>query len=75
MLHKDATYKTYKAFLEHIKTELDSEIKAVELRLSENTEFGTDDEKALTKARDHVFPSATRVLCTKHLKDDVKQYL
>ena len=75
MLHKDATYKTYKTFLEHVKTELDCEIEAVELRLSENIEFGTDDEKALTKAIDHVFPSATRVLCTKHLKDNVKHYL
>ena len=43
MLHKDATYKTYKSFLEHIKTELDCEIEAVELRLSESIEFGTDD--------------------------------
>lgn len=75
MLHKDATYKTYKSFLEHIKTELDCEVGAVELRLSENVEFGTDDEKALTKAIDHVFPSATRLLCTKHLKDNVKHYL
>ena len=75
MLHKDATYKTYKSFLEHVKTELDSEIGSVELRLSENIEFGTDDEKALTKAIDHVFPSATRLLCTKHLKDNVKHYL
>ena len=75
MLHKDATFKTYKSFLEQIKTELDSEIPAVELRLSENIEFGTDDEKALTKAIDHVFPSSTRLLCTKHLKDNVKHYL
>lgn len=75
MLHKDATYKTYKAFLEHVKTELESEVGAVELRLSQNMEFGTDDEKALTKAIDHVFPSATRLLCTKHLKDNVKHYL
>ena len=75
MLHKDATYKTYKTFLEHIKTELESDIGAVELRLPEHIEFGTDDEKALTKAIDHVFPSATRVLCTKHMKDNVKHYL
>ena len=75
MLHKDATYKTYKTFLEHIKTELESDIGAVELRLPEHIEFRTDDEKALTKANDHVFPSATRVLCTKHMKDNVKHYL
>ena len=45
MLHKDATFKTYNSFFEQIKTELDSEIAAVELRLLENIEFGTDDEK------------------------------
>ena len=45
------------------------------MRISENMEFGTDDEKALTKAIEHVFPSATRYLCTKHLKDNVKHYM
>jgi len=38
-------------------------------------EFGSDDEKALTKATDHVFPSANRYLCTKHLKDNVTHYI
>ena len=47
MLHKDATFKTYKSFLEHIAIETDNEVGAVELRLSED--IGTDDEKALTK--------------------------
>ena len=72
MFHTDATYK---AFLEHIKTETDCEVEAAELKLSESIEFGTDDEKALTKATDHVFLSATRLPCTKHLKDNVKHYL
>ena len=73
--HKDATYKTYKSFLEHIATELDSVVESLELRVSKQMEFGTDDKKALTKAIEHVFPSATRYLCTKHLKDNVKHYL
>ena len=38
-------------------------------------ELGSDDEKALTKAIEHVFPSARRYLCTKHLKDNIKFYL
>lgn len=33
MLHKDATYETYKTFLEHVETELDNDIGSVELRL------------------------------------------
>ena len=75
MLKRDATLKTYKYFLKQIKTELHSETAAVEFRLFENIEFGTDDEMALTKAIDHVLPSSTRLLCTKHLKDNVKHYL
>ena len=49
LLHKEATYKVYKTFLEHVATELDSEIGDVELRMSDKMEFGSDDEKALKK--------------------------
>ncbi|KAL3873324.1 hypothetical protein ACJMK2_036456 [Sinanodonta woodiana] len=45
------------------------------MRISENTKLVSDDEKALTKAIEHVFPSARRYLCTKHLKDNIKFYL
>ena len=75
MLHNDATFKTYKSFLEHVETELSQNVESLEIRLPENMEFGTDDEKALTKAIEHVFTNATRYLCTKHLKDNVKHYL
>jgi hypothetical protein len=34
-----------------------------------------DDEKALTKAIDSVFPASKRSLCNKHLKDNVSDYL
>ena len=64
LLHKEATYKVYKTFLEHVLTELDSEIDSVELRISDHMEFGSDDEKALTKAIDHTFPQAKQYLCT-----------
>ena len=37
--------------------------------------YGSDDEKALTKAIDHSFPGSSRVLCTKHLKDNLQHYL
>ena len=38
-------------------------------------DFKFFNESDATKAIDHVFPSATRYLCTKHLKDNVKHYL
>ena len=62
LLRKEATYKVYKTFLEHVSTELDNGIDNVELRISEHMEFGSDDEKALTKAIDHAFPQAKRYL-------------
>ena len=37
--------------------------------------IGSDDESGLTKALDSVFPEATRLLCIKHMKDNVSEYL
>jgi hypothetical protein len=37
--------------------------------------FGSDDAKAITKSIQDVFPSATRRLCSKHLKDNFKHYI
>ena len=74
LLHKDATYKVYKTFLEHVPTEVDNGIDDIEVRISEQMEFGSDDEKALTKAIEHVFPNSERYLCTKHHKDNIKHY-
>lgn len=73
MLHKDATYKTYKSFLEHTATKIDEETEAVELCISVNMQLGTDDEKALAKASDHDFCSSKHYLCCKHNKDNAKQ--
>ena len=74
LLHKEATYKVYKTFLEHVATEVDNTIDSVKLRVSEKMEFGSDDERALTKAIEHVFPGSERLQCTKHLKDNIKHY-
>ena len=63
LLHKEANYKLYKTFLEHVTTEVDNEIESVELRVSDKMEFGSDDEKALTNAIEHVFPLTERLLC------------
>ncbi|CAC5420281.1 unnamed protein product [Mytilus coruscus] len=71
LLHKDASYTTYRAFFSHISATLELAINDVELRLHENIEFGIDDEKVIEKA----FPTAKRRLCMKHLKDNVQHYL
>ena len=75
LLHKDALYQTYRAFFSHLCAELEHSIDNIELRLHESIEFGSDDERAITKAIENSFPNAKRRLCTKHLKDNVKHYL
>ena len=37
--------------------------------------FGSGDEKAITKSMQDAFPSATRRLCSKHLKDNFNHYM
>jgi ABC-type dipeptide/oligopeptide/nickel transport system ATPase subunit len=45
------------------------------IRIPQAMEIGSDDEKALTKSIQMCFPEAERSLCTKHLKDNVSEYL
>lgn len=73
LLHKDASYRTYFSFFTYIATEL--KIDNIELRLPTDLSFGSDDEKALTKSIEDAFPSASRHLCTKHLKDNFNRYM
>jgi hypothetical protein len=48
-----------------VKARLDSNAQCIDIRI------GSDDEGGLTKAIDNVFPNATRLLCSKHIKDNV----
>ena len=63
--HWDANYCTYHTFFSHVKAGIDVDIKAFDIR------FGSDDEGGLTKVLDSVFPNSSRLLCTKHIKDNV----
>lgn len=65
MLHFDSDYETYFTFLSHIRVKTgDTDII-----------FGSDEEKAITKAIHNAFPSATHLLCTKHMKDNIRRNL
>ncbi|KAK3101746.1 hypothetical protein FSP39_006084 [Pinctada imbricata] len=75
MLHKEASYTVYHSFFSHISARLPVGLKNIDLRIPETMEFGSDAEKALTKAIDDCFPNADRKLCTKHLKDNLSDYL
>ena len=73
LFHKDATYPTYLSLFSHLSALIN--IDNLELRIPEDIEFGSDDEKAMTNAISNAFPQERRRLCTKHLKDNVKHYL
>ena len=47
-------------------------IKAIEVNLGREMYIGSDEESALTKAIESVFPSSIRMLCTRHLKDNTE---
>ena len=68
-LHWEGSFLSYHTFLSHVKARLHDTIQCIDLRI------GSDDESGLTKAIDDVFPTATRLLCTKHMKDNVSDYL
>ena len=67
--HWDASYYTYHSFLSHVKARLDTDVQFIDLRI------GSDDEGGITKAIDKVFNSAERLLCTKHMKDNITDHL
>jgi len=63
--HWDGSFETYNSFFSHIKARLQTDIKCIDICID------SDDESGLTKALDSVFPDATRLLCTKYIKDNV----
>ena len=47
----------------------------MEVRLSSSVVIGTDEEKGLAKAVRDVFRESTHLLCVKHLRDNVVDYM
>ena len=76
-IHRGSNYEAYNYFFSTIKASLCSSdtINTFELKLNCDILIGSDEEKALAKAIDSVFPSSIRFLCTKHLKDGTSAYL
>jgi hypothetical protein len=68
-LHWGGSFLSYHTFFSHVKARIQETVKNIDLRM------GSDDESGLTKALDSVFPEATRLLCIKHMKDNVSEYL
>ena len=64
-LHWDGEQRSYHHFFSHVREKLDSQ----------NFTFGTDDEKAIRNSLRNNFPTANYLLCTKHLKDNIRHFL
>ena len=74
-LHSDASFKTYHYFLSHVRAILGDKVGAIELKVGEGFNIGSDDEKAMTKALDMCFRESERYLCIKHMKDNLNPFL
>lgn len=69
LLHWDADFKSFHAFFSHLQRELAENIDCVEIKI------GSDQEKALIKALKLCFPSSIFMLCTNHIKTNIRRYL
>ena len=64
-LHYDAEQSTYHKFFSHLRDQLNTD----------ELNFGSDDEKALRNAIKTNFPQSGFLLCTKNVKDNIRNYL
>ena len=74
-LHRESTFEQYSYFLSQVKTALQTDeispnFEALHL---EDIAIGSDEEKALTKAIQCVFPSSRKLHCYLHLKENVQR--
>jgi len=74
-LHWVGHYSTYVDFFTELRTSLDSAVSSKEVRLSSSVVISTDEEKGLTKALRDVFSESTQLLCVKHLRDNIVDYM
>ena len=72
-LHWDGSCESYQRFFSHLRTKLDSNINT-ELGFCELV-IGSDEEKAILKAIQQSFPTATQLLCQRHLQENVRRHL
>ena len=67
--HRDASYVTYSTLFSNVNARMESNVQCIDIRI------GSDDEGGLTKAIDNVFPNRARLLCSKHIKDNVTDHI
>ncbi|KAK3101689.1 hypothetical protein FSP39_005507 [Pinctada imbricata] len=67
-LHDNSDFKTYATFFNHISTLL-ADVDTTHMVI------GSDEEKSMVNAITHAFPTATHMLCTRHIRQNAKQKL
>jgi molybdopterin converting factor small subunit len=65
LIHFDAEESTYGKFFSHVSDKI-GDAKTV---------IGSDEEKSMTNALKKKFPNSEFLLCTKHIKDNIRRYL
>ena len=72
-MHFGSTLKIMKKFIQSVEMELNDPILGVEV--SGNALFNTDEEAAIVKALESVFPEAAIVFCVIHMKKNFARHL
>ena len=66
-LHGNSDYDTYRHFFQHLASKLEN--------CTSKPVTGTDQEKAMCKGVEAAFPSAGHLVCTRHMRGNVEDYL
>jgi hypothetical protein len=74
-VHWDGSFNTYHSFFSYLAGRFIGDVGITELAVSEGLVFGSDEEKAVTRALEVCFPKSRRVLCTKHVTENLRHYL
>jgi len=76
MLHGDGKFATYLHFFSTLLGALNGDaVDAAEFRIDESFVTGSDEETALVKALQSVFPQSWHVFCLVHCKDNVRHHM
>ena len=66
-LHGNSDFASLLPFFQHLRRQL--------LDAPSSPVFGSDDDKAQSKAIDEAFPNVKRLTCTRHLKENIQRHL
>ena len=74
-LHRESKFSQYSHFLSTVKTALNLESETVKFEsiYLDDVSIGSDQELALTKAINNIFPSSIKLNCYLHIRDNLQR--